>query len=114
MKDSVFSSAFLGNYFTFKKLQIVQDAGHVGNFMAGGVAHMITWAAFIPIDHVKTQVQKGDKSVTVRSVVSNTIRSGQYKTLWRGIGPALLRIFPMSGTGMVVYEFVRNLIKEDV
>ena len=112
LKDSVFGAVFLGNYGFLRNLvekyAIDKKTEYIGNFIAGGVAHMVTWGVFIPIDHVKTQVQRTDTNMTVSAVIKNTIRTGTYLHLWRGVGPALLRIFPVSGAGMLIYEYVKE------
>lgn len=106
LKDAVYSSSFLGNY-TFLKNRFSDNL--FGKFMAGGVAHSITWALFIPIDYVKTQVQRNKKK-TITSVVNEIVKNKSYLKLWTGIRPALLRIFPTSGLGMVAYEVTKSNI----
>lgn len=106
IKDSVFGSVFLGNYTFFVNLQFIKKMTSIGNFIAGGLAHSITWVIFIPIDHIKTEIQQINSSKTITSIIKETIMSGRCKTLWKGVGPAVLRIFPVSGIGMVVYELV--------
>jgi len=117
LKDSVFGSCFLGNYSFLQGLvkkytEPKTTLEHVGNFLAGGFAHMITWGVFIPIDHIKTKVQLADKNMTISTIIKNTIKTKEYLCLWRGVGPALLRIFPVSGGGMLVYEYVKKLVSQ--
>lgn len=107
VKDMVFGSVFMGNYTYMKKY--LGEPHHSKNFLAGGVAHMITWGVFIPIDYVKTQVQTG-KSKTITHAVRDIAKGGNYLRLWRGVIPALVRIFPVSGAGMTIYEIVRSKI----
>lgn len=109
MKDIIFSCVFLGNY-TILKRELPDNLFY--KFIAGGSAHSFTWAVFIPVDYIKTQVQK-NKNNTITSVINKIIAGGSYRTLWRGVIPAVGRIFPVSGLGMLAYEITKKRLIKD-
>jgi len=103
LKDMTFGGSFYGNYTLIKNALPDKPYSH---FFAGGITHSINWLLFIPIDYTKTQIQKSEGKLTIKDVVTKTVKDGGYKRLWRGIVPAITRIFPVSGCGMMAYEFV--------
>jgi len=112
-KDCLFGASFVGHYYSLRDVW-----GHdrwYKNFASGATAHCATWALLMPIDYVKTTLQRTSRAATsrpppsVRSVISNTLRSPRGPLeFWRGIGPACLRTIPVSGIAMTGYEFVRS------
>lgn len=105
LKDSVFGMSFIGNYYTFRD--------HVGtdtwykNFFNGAAAHCITWYVFIPIDYVKTTIQRSEKKITTMEVIKNTTKNHGVRAFWKGVVPACMRTIPVSGVAMVFYEKIR-------
>lgn len=109
IKDGIFGMSFLGNYYTLR--DEFGSATFQQNFINGALSHCITWMIFIPIDTVKTNVQKStDKPMinVIKSIYNNYGIIG----FWRGIIPACVRTVPLSGCAMMSYEGVRNMIKE--
>jgi hypothetical protein len=72
---------------------------------------MVTWSTMIPIDYVKTQIQRSKTPTTIMKVVRDTIKSGGVLRLWNGVLPATIRIGPVSGLGMVAYEMACKYVK---
>lgn len=108
LKDGLFAASFLGNYQLFRSY--FDDIWYY-HFISGGLSHSISWALFIPLDHIKTQIQKENSNHTISSVLQNIHHKRNYFVLWRGIVPAITRIFPVSGIGMIVYEFCSYALK---
>jgi len=111
VKDTVFGASFLGTYYTLRDIN-----GHdtyYKNFFNGAAAHCTTWFVFMPIDYVKTTIQKSDKPLKIKDVVTTTYEQHGVKTFWKGVIPACLRTIPMSGIAMLGYEWVRNTILND-
>lgn len=107
MKDSIFGMSFLGNYYTLRD-RYGSDSFQQ-NFINGAVSHCITWMIFIPIDTIKTNVQKSINKPTfdvIKSIHTNYGIIG----FWRGIIPACIRTVPLSGCAMMSYEGVRNIM----
>ena len=106
LKDVVFGASFIGNYYTFR--DYLGSDKWWKNFISGSTAHCITWYLFIPIDYVKTTVQRSETKITVREVIKTSYRDHGFRIFWKGVIPACLRTVPVSGIGMVGYEYVRK------
>jgi solute carrier family 25 (mitochondrial carnitine/acylcarnitine transporter), member 20/29 len=108
IKDTVFGASFLGTYYTLRDIN-----GHdtlYKNFFNGATAHCTTWLCFIPIDYVKTTIQKSDNPMKISDVVTKTYKLHGIREFWKGVIPACVRTIPMSGIAMLGYEWVRSLI----
>jgi solute carrier family 25 carnitine/acylcarnitine transporter 20/29 len=107
IKDASFGSMFMGTYDFFRS-QLGNDT-HTQRFFNGATAHCITWFALFPIDLIKTKVQlHHDEKISGSECVRRVIRSDGIFGLWRGVTPMLLRSIPVSGFGMMAYEFVKE------
>lgn len=112
VKDCVFGGSFVGTYYTLRDLVGV-DAWHK-NFFNGAAAHCITWYLFIPIDYVKTNIQRSTTDAGTRPTIASVVRKG-YQTgglriFWKGVVPACIRTIPVSGVAMTGYEMVRKAL----
>ena len=108
-KDCVFGGSFVGTYYTLRD-KFGSDAWHK-NFFNGAAAHCITWYLFIPIDYVKTNVQRATTSElkpTISGVIRRGYQVGGLRIFWKGVVPSCLRTIPVSGIAMTGYEFVRR------
>lgn len=109
IKDSIFGMSFVGSYYTFR--DILGNDRWYKNFISGASAHCLTWYLFIPIDYVKTNIQRSKKEITVKEVIKSGYEKGGIKIFWRCVIPACLRTIPVSGVAMTGYEFVRQRLK---
>jgi solute carrier family 25 (mitochondrial carnitine/acylcarnitine transporter), member 20/29 len=110
IKDVTFGTMFIGTYYTLRD-RLGSDAWWK-NFTSGATAHCLTWFTLIPIDHVKTKVQKSEKKIGVIKVIKDSYRVGGIRIFWKGVLPACLRTIPVSGVAMVGYEYVRARLTE--
>jgi hypothetical protein len=99
--------SFIGNYYTLRDV-IGSDVWYK-NFFNGSLAHCLTWLILIPIDHVKTTIQKSEIKLTIREAVATTYRKGGVRIFWKGVIPACLRTIPVSGISMIGYEKIRKM-----
>lgn len=106
IKDCVFAASFVGNYYTFR--DYLGTDRWWKNFLSGSVAHCITWSLFIPIDFIKTNIQKSNQSIGIAQVISVNYQKYGLKVFWRGLGAACVRTIPVSGIAMTGYEFIRT------
>jgi len=60
--------------------------------------------AFIPIDHVKTRLQRPDNTRTAIEIVRRAVVTKGITAMWAGALPACLRTIPVSGIAMTGYE----------
>ena len=109
-KDGIFSASFVGNYYTFRDIFGCSTWGQ--NFFNGAAAHCLTWFLFMPIDYVKTHIQRSEKKTTVRTVIHNSYVRGGPFVFWSGVLPACLRTIPVSGVAMVGFEYTRRKLTE--
>eukprot|EP01012_Entosiphon_sulcatum_P015442 TRINITY_DN20400_c0_g1_i2.p1 TRINITY_DN20400_c0_g1~~TRINITY_DN20400_c0_g1_i2.p1 ORF type:complete len:260 (+),score=16.43 TRINITY_DN20400_c0_g1_i2:588-1367(+) len=101
IKDSTFATMYLGTYGKLRERLPKTDFGH---FLAGGIASCLTWLLCFPTDACKTAVQAGEPAGKWFS----RVRQRGLHSAWHGVSPALLRVFPVSGASMTVYEMVRT------
>jgi solute carrier family 25 carnitine/acylcarnitine transporter 20/29 len=108
-KDCIYGASFVGNYYTFR--DYLGNDKWYKNFVSGAAAHSLTWCIFIPIDYVKTIIQKSDDKIKpkIRTVILNSYKEHGITIFWRGVIPMCIRTVPVSGIGMVGYEHVRQL-----
>lgn len=111
-KDFIFGASFVGNYYTFR--DIFGCSEWYQNFFNGAAAHCITWFLFMPIDWVKTHIQRSEEKLTIRRALMNGYKTGGVTIFWRGVIPACARTIPVSGAGMVGFEWVRQGLSEGV
>ena len=64
------------------------------NFISGASAHCLTWVIFIPIDFVKTNIQKSKVKLTISEVIISEYSKGGIKIFWKGLLPVTLRTIP--------------------
>lgn len=107
-KDIIFGGSLIGTYYTLRRL-IGKDKWYK-NFFNGAAAHCFTWCIFMPIDYVKTTIQKNEKHLKIRDVIRQGYNDHGLKVFWRGVIPACIRTIPVSGFGMLSYEKIRDLI----
>jgi solute carrier family 25 carnitine/acylcarnitine transporter 20/29 len=108
IKDCTFATSFVGTYYTLRDV-IGKDTIYK-NFFNGAAAHCATWAIFIPIDYIKTTIQRSEKPLKIKDVVINSYRQNGITVFWKGVIPACLRTIPVSGIAMVGYEHIRTMI----
>ncbi|KAM5531708.1 hypothetical protein V8D89_014628 [Ganoderma adspersum] len=83
------------------------------NFLSGGLASFVYWIMAIPADNVKNRMMatphnqpKPSFMRTVRQIIAE---SG-YQGFYRGLGPTLLRAFPVNASALWVYESLMRLL----
>lgn len=104
-KDMVFGMSFIGTYYTLRDT-IGTDKWYK-NFANGAMAHCLTWCVFIPIDYVKTTVQRSEQKLKALDVIKSSYQKHGITVFWRGVVPACLRTIPVSGCAMMGYEYIR-------
>ncbi|KAL1951382.1 hypothetical protein VTO73DRAFT_531 [Trametes versicolor] len=79
----------------------------MANFLSGGLASFVYWIMAIPADNIKNRMMatphdrpKLSFTATARQIVAE----GGFKGYYRGLGPTLLRAFPVNASALWVYE----------
>ena len=104
IKDMMFGSLYLGTYGEIRKQ--LPNKPHY-NFVTGGIASIVSWSILLPIDCLKTMIQTHPEKITIRQAVKSVPTVWH---LWRGFWPTMIRVFPVSGAGMMAYECTRKFI----
>jgi solute carrier family 25 carnitine/acylcarnitine transporter 20/29 len=84
------------------------------SFFAGGIAGCLSWLLTYPLDYIKTIIQSDDPSD--RKFASGTeaalikYEEEGLRTFFKGLGITMLRAFPVSGVGFVIFEYFRHLM----
>ena len=76
-------------------------------FVSGVLSSIGVWAIVLPLDTIKVKYQAFDS--TLINVIKNI---NNFRILWNGFVPIIIRTFPSAGIGMVVYEYSKNKIKD--
>jgi len=107
IKDTIFGASFIGTYYTLR--DTIGTNTWYKNFFNGAAAHCFTWCVFMPIDYIKTTIQKSEIRLTIRDVIRTSYNENGLKVFWRGVIPACIRTIPMSGFAMLGYEKIRSI-----
>lgn len=109
-KDCLFGASFLGHYYTLRDYFTEHPSTTIPTwtttFISGAAAHCATWLVLIPIDTIKSKVQKAGETRKVSQILQET----SLRSLWRGVLAACLRTIPVSGVAMVGYEWIRKYL----
>lgn len=84
--------------------------------LAGGFSGVISWTAIYPLDAIKTRIQTAplDLPLSQRQahvIFLQMIREHGWTSLYRGLGVALVRAFPVNATILPVYEFTLGQLR---
>lgn len=106
LKESTFGCLYLGTYGYLRKNTPQTSLYH---FICGGISSIITWGMLFPIDSLRTEIMTNSNN-NVLDTLKTKIKNNSLKSLWCGITPILIRIFPVSAISMMTYEYTRKLI----
>jgi solute carrier family 25 carnitine/acylcarnitine transporter 20/29 len=98
-RDGPGSAVYFATYEVVKKA-LTPASGELSLsavIIAGGLAGTSMWTLVFPIDTIKSQLQSGDRDVTLAKVLRTTYARGGIKAFFPGLAPALLRSFPANG-----------------
>ncbi|EPT03883.1 hypothetical protein FOMPIDRAFT_1035049 [Fomitopsis schrenkii] len=83
------------------------------NFLSGGFASFAFWIMGIPADNIKNRMMATPHTSAQLSFLTTIRRihaSEGYKGYFRGLGPSLLRAFPVNASALWVYEGLMRLL----
>ena len=80
--------------------------------MAGGVAGVVAWGIGYPMDSLKVRIQSGrcPERGLLRAIKWVHVNEG-LPMLFKGVHVQMLRAFPTTATGMIVFETVRDNLR---
>ncbi|KAL0943909.1 mitochondrial carrier protein [Colletotrichum truncatum] len=84
--------------------------------VCGGLAGEALWLGSHPLDVIKSKMQsdgfgKDQRYRTMRDAFRQTWREGRFRSLFRGLSPALLRAMPVSAGTFATAETVRAALQ---
>eukprot|EP01129_Flabellula_baltica_P001062 TRINITY_DN1097_c0_g1_i1.p1 TRINITY_DN1097_c0_g1~~TRINITY_DN1097_c0_g1_i1.p1 ORF type:complete len:200 (-),score=29.78 TRINITY_DN1097_c0_g1_i1:71-670(-) len=79
--------------------------------LAGGIAGVLSWTFYYPIDVVKTNIQKDCTRKTIKQTATQLYRSGGASIFYRGLKPTVMRAFLVNATVFVLYEKVMQILE---
>ena len=76
--------------------------------VAGGMARTIAATLISPLELVRTKMQSQKLSyIEIAQAVKNLVSNQGFGSMWRGLGPTVLRDVPFSSFYWVSYEFLK-------
>eukprot|EP00413_Alexandrium_margalefii_P025669 CAMPEP_0204556572 /NCGR_PEP_ID=MMETSP0661-20131031/29684_1 /ASSEMBLY_ACC=CAM_ASM_000606 /TAXON_ID=109239 /ORGANISM="Alexandrium margalefi, Strain AMGDE01CS-322" /LENGTH=266 /DNA_ID=CAMNT_0051563683 /DNA_START=44 /DNA_END=844 /DNA_ORIENTATION=+ len=108
-KDSSFGCVFMGSYNMLRK-RLVGNETYWKRFFNGATAHVITWGLLMPVDFVKTGVQRSEVPITPVTYTRQMLQTHGLLHFWKGSVPACIRAVPVSGFGMLAYEAAKSCV----
>ncbi|KAI0375111.1 mitochondrial carrier [Pilatotrama ljubarskyi] len=85
----------------------------MADFLSGGLAAFVYWIMAIPADNIKNRMMATPHSLPKPSFVA-TVRQiyaeGGLRGYYRGLGPTLLRAFPVNASALWVYEGLMRVL----
>ena len=84
-------------------------------FAAGGVAGVLSWAVTYPQDVIKSRMQAdaANKYRGVTHCLKASLAAEGGRVLWRGLGSALIRAFPLNAVTLGVHRMLLNHFQGD-
>ncbi|RKP39202.1 mitochondrial carrier domain-containing protein, partial [Dimargaris cristalligena] len=83
--------------------------------LAGGVAGIIDWAVTMPVDTLKSRLQTAPPGMYprgIRDVARHLVQTEGWSSLYRGIGPVMLRAFPANAACFAGYEAAMSVLSQ--
>ena len=121
MRDCLFSMGLMGFYYTFrdnigtgiKRVKIYKyEVPLPLDFISGSSAYCLTWSLLMPLDFIKTNIQKSESKTLISTVIIENFKKNGISVFWRGLFPICIKTFPVSGIAMTGYEYTRNKLEK--
>jgi solute carrier family 25 (mitochondrial carnitine/acylcarnitine transporter), member 20/29 len=109
-RDIPGSMAYFGTYEILKRNYL--GGSTFGILTAGGFAGIANWLVAIPADVVKSRLQAStNASHSALGIFKEMIKNEGIFSLFRGIGPVMLRAFPANAACFFGMETGKSLLK---
>ncbi|CAI2376839.1 unnamed protein product [Moneuplotes crassus] len=77
-------------------------------FLSGGLGGILSWIACYPMDIVKSVMQNNPEHTNMMRTYHYLLSRHGYKVFFKGLGPCLIRAFPVHGVTMLLYEWMKS------
>ncbi|XP_023210240.1 mitochondrial ornithine transporter 1-like isoform X2 [Centruroides sculpturatus] len=106
---------FFGGYEICKTLitpkgKSKEELGPLEICFCGGIGGIALWVSIFPADVVKSRIQIEGLREPMLSVMTRIIKNEGFRTLYKGLGPTILRTFPSTGALFVSYEYTKKFL----
>ncbi len=121
LRDCLFSTGLIGFYYTLRDtfgtgIKTVKIYDHdipiPLDFISGSFSYCFTWSLLMPIDFIKTHIQKSESNVKISKIIVDNFQKGGLSIFWRGLLPTCIKTFPVSGIAMTGYEYTRTKLEK--
>ena len=99
------STLFLGTYGNIKKLLPDNNYSTIISSL-GSIS--VTWIITFPIDTIRVEKQISEKNI--KNIILGRYKKNGFLNFYNGLTPVLIRSFPSTIIGMLVYENTKNII----
>ncbi|KAI0655189.1 mitochondrial carrier [Cubamyces menziesii] len=85
----------------------------MANFLSGGLASFVYWIMAIPADNIKNRMMATPHNLPKPSFTQTArqiLAEGGFRGYYRGLGPTLLRAFPVNASALWVYESLMRVL----
>lgn len=81
------------------------------SFIAGGMAGAVSWSIIYPVDIAKSLIQmNNDLTTSTITVLKDVYHKNGVKSLYRGLGTAIVRSLPVNAVIFPIYELSAKLL----
>lgn len=93
------------------KYTSIKDENHpMMPLMAGGVGGICLWLTIFPFDLIKSRIQVENSKLSLTTMLFKIIREEGPKTLYKGLGPTLIRTFPATAALLFTIEKTKLIL----
>ena len=91
--------------YSFMQTNLKFENYYYKTFTSGVLSSIGVWLVVLPYDTIKIKYQTSDYKL---KDILLSLNKNNYKNLWKGLTPIVLRTFPSSGLGMICYEYTKK------
>jgi len=89
----------------------IKDESHpLQPLLAGGMGGICLWLTIFPFDLIKSRIQVENSRLGLTTMLLKIIREEGVRTLYKGLGPTLIRTFPATAALLFTIEKTRLIM----
>lgn len=97
-----------GTKHVLAKYTSIKDESHpMMPLMAGGMGGVCLWLTIFPFDLIKSRIQVENSKMGLTTMLRKIVREEGVRTLYKGLGPTLVRTFPATAALLFTIERTR-------
>jgi solute carrier family 25 ornithine transporter 2/15 len=100
-----------GTKHAIAKYTSIKDMSHpLVPILSGGMGGVCLWMTIFPFDLIKSRIQVENSKASLSTMLVKVIREEGFRTLYKGLGPTLLRTFPATAALLFTIEKTRMFL----